>query len=172
MPPRRQKNPPLVIFGMNPGGKTRAGMVRRGSDRAPFSERAAYEHMRYLIYSGRAQGSADGYYDALKEIERVIDTMESQVARGVHANPHRANPGRKKRIGTDVQAVIYRHVDGTNRVHGFGNADIELRDLPDGGVQVSRMHERTGVTMYGDPDGTVTLSGPDGEAVWGMESDV
>lgn len=165
MPPRRRKNPPLVIFGMNPKSKY-----------AIESETNAWQNMLFKLNYAIESIEYEQPNEIIRQLKSALvicEKMLQQVFRGIHKNPsHLTNPSQKKRIGSDVQAVIYRHVDGTNRVHGFGNADIELRDLPNGGVQVSRMHERTGVTMYGYPDGTVTLCGPAGEAVWGMESDV
>lgn len=89
-----------------------------------------------------------------------------------HRNPALVlfgNPrlGRDTLIGKHVQAIIYVHaVDGDRYVHGFGDADIDLRSYATGDVRVGGMHAKTGVEMYGTEDGNVFVRGRDGQRLW------
>lgn len=92
----------------------------------------------------------------------------------VFGNPARRNGTRSGStiISRHVQAVAYVHaVDGSRRVHGYGNADIDLKDIGGDGVEIRGLKTRTGVTMVGNADGSVTLFHSDGLPLWGMERD-
>lgn len=64
-------------------------------------------------------------------------------------------------MSTDVMAILYRHAqDGEFYCHGFGNADIDLSGSPLHGVTIDGLKEKTGVRMYGTPNGSITIAHP------------
>lgn len=77
------------------------------------------------------------------------------------------NPGRSGEVfGSDVIAVVYRHVDGGYYVHAFAEhgsnvegADIQLDgDIEaDGELRVTGLEPRTGVKLVANPDGSLTM---------------
>ncbi len=59
-----------------------------------------------------------------------------------------------------VLAVIYRNVsddDSIVRVHGFGNAEIELTKGRGGAVVIRGLEDFPDVRMIAEPDGSVRL---------------
>lgn len=145
---------PLVIFG-NPDAVT--------------SETAAWVNVARQVESvlHTAQLNLDQHEKArLKAVVQLAAKMRSQVRAGIHENP-----GRRKRtkIGEHVQAIVYIHAkDGNPYVHGFGNAEIALKSIRPGDVRIQGLHDDTDVCMYGEPDGTVTIEGADGQSLWSM----
>jgi hypothetical protein len=61
-----------------------------------------------------------------------------------------------------VQAVLYlRDDDGEPYVHGFGDADLDLRtNTRTGAVTIGNMKVRTGVEAVLLDDGSILLRGP------------
>jgi hypothetical protein len=74
------------------------------------------------------------------------------------------NPSRGKGIiiSHNVQAVLYlRDDDGEPYVHGFGDADLDLKtDTRTGAVTIGNMKSRTGVEAVLLDDGSILLRGP------------
>lgn len=76
------------------------------------------------------------------------------------------NPGPRGRLmGTDVLAVVYRHKeDGKLYCHGFGDAEIKLTTRGDA-LTITALKEWTGVRMFALPDGSISISKPNGR-IW------
>jgi hypothetical protein len=83
---------------------------------------------------------------------------EDKKTRGgkVESNP----PHSGQTMSRHVIAVIYRNVSDSSdvvRVHGFGNADIELSKARGGGVTIRGLEDFPDVRMIAEPDGSVRL---------------
>lgn len=100
----------------------------------------------------------------LRAIEEVALRMLRQVAEGVHTNPGTPRGGTK--FSNHVEAVVYRHVTEGPRAHGFGNAELDERDLEHGILRLDDVKEKTNVAMYAMPDGTVMLKHSQGKPLW------
>ena len=151
MPAIRRANPALVIFGNPPRSEMDAWAGVETSAR----------HLLLALGAGNL-GEVRRGINALRELSQ---NMRAQLRRGIHANPG----GRRTKIGDHVQAVLYVHtVDGEPYVHGFGNADLKISNVRDGDVKLKGLHDTTGVCMYGEPDGSVTLEGDHGQPLWKM----
>lgn len=132
----------------------------------------------FFYYSGRAWGdkSTVKIYRSLPAAQRAVSGLrklgETDIGaiaefQDVSANPllmTMGNPGRRL-MGTDVLAVVYRHKeDGKLYCHGFGDADIKLTTRGDA-LTITALKEWTGVRMFAEPDGSVSISKPNGR-VW------
>lgn len=107
-------------------------------------------------------------------VRNIAQEMLQQVKKGVHVNPgpHMASSRRQmglvpQEMSRDVLAIIYRHVDDDEHyIHGFGDANLELKDKPDGTLTVRGLKDRTDVQMFAHPDGSVSLVGRHGQRLW------
>ncbi len=88
--------------------------------------------------------------------------MMAQLKRGVHANP---GTRRGQKFSDHVQAIVYEHVTEGPRVHGFGNADPDLKTRGDS-LTMTGLHERTGAAMYAMPDGSILIRNTNGKPLW------
>jgi len=74
----------------------------------------------------------------------------------IYGNP----PDDATLIGSDVQGVIYRHADGSFRVHGFGNTPLRLENIGNA-LTITGLRQRTWVRVYGLADGRMLITGDD-----------
>ena len=85
-------------------------------------------------------------------------------SRGARKNP--AAISKRTKIAAHVQAIAYVHAkDGQQYVHGFGDAELNERDLRQGVLNLGDLHEVTDVVMYANPDGTITIEGTHGQSL-------
>lgn len=167
----------------------RAFEVGNGVELPAESERGLVQRVRnHVAFALDAQrrGETLGFHTraALQRALEILNDMRRQLDAGVHVNPsrrHRANPalviygnpGRRAQGGEvclskgQVQAIIYTHErDGSDRVHGFGDADIQLSNDGDALV-IEGLEAHTGVSMYGLPDKRrIVVRGDDDQKVW------
>ena len=157
----------LTVFG-NPRGSSRATRMRRNPAESYITNFDAWSRVIGYARAIRELIDDGDRSRVLREIESLRTLAHHMIrqVRGIRTNGRSGTL-----IGTHVQAVIYRHaVDGTNRVHGYGDADITPKDIR-GGIQITGLKETTGVEMIGNADGTVTIRRRDGKPAWGMEED-
>jgi hypothetical protein len=78
----------------------------------------------------------------------------------------RANPpAGAQKFSNHVQAIVYEHVTEGDRVHGFGNADPDLRTRGRT-LAMTGLKEKTGAEMYALPDGSILIRNRDGKPLW------
>lgn len=86
--------------------------------------------------------------------------------RKVKENPPRAG----QLMSREVMAVVYRHVHDppdTVRVHGFGDATIELKTKRGGKViEIAGLEDFTDVRMIAEPNGEIRLTHKKGDSLW------
>lgn len=153
---KARNNPALVILG-NPQGLLG---IKRSEGKAWKEVFALAQRM--LKYSAR--GLPSEVHEAAAAIAEVAQVMLTQLEHGVHQNP------RGLELSRNVQAIVYIHTkDGERYVHGFGNAELDLKDRRDGTLEIRGLQEQTGVQMVGSADKrTVTLRGVDGQTLWDL----
>lgn len=84
--------------------------------------------------------------------------------RGARRNPEPIT--KRTKISAHVQAIAYRHIkDGADYVHGFGNAELNEKDLEKGWLDLGDLKQITNVEMYYNPDGTITIVGTHGQSL-------
>ena len=84
----------------------------------------------------------------------------------VQVNPPRAG----QVMSREVLAVVYRHIadpPDVIRVHGFGDANIQLRTRRGGDVlEIAGLDEFTDVRMISEVNGDIRLCHKDGLPLW------
>lgn len=149
MAARRRANPgALAIFGNPRVNGTASG------DRAKISETQAW---RYVLAAARQLRSgilsATVARDTANGIMQTADHMLAQLGRGVHVNPRGGEC-----MSKHVQAIAYVHQqDGDAYVHGFGDAELNAKQLNKGILDLSDLKDLTDVCMYANKDGSLTL---------------
>lgn len=118
----------------------------------------------------------------LEAAHTKVCALHVQSGRGVHVNPsHRVNPALViygnpgARRGGEVclskgqlQAIVYTHErDGSDRVHGFANAEITLSNDREGALVIDGLEQETDVSMYGSADKKqIVIRGDHGQPLW------
>lgn len=141
------------------------------------SESQAYRKLAWLLNNALARSHGlslvvggpqvtqilDDLNHDLERAESLLKRLSEQVARGVHVN------GRKRKAiqtSEDVLAIVYRHRDNDEfYVHGFGDAELDLSSRGDE-LRIRGLKDRTGIQMFAEPDGTVTIAHPQGHSIW------
>lgn len=86
-------------------------------------------------------------------LTQLAGAMAGQVTRGIHTNPARGEC-----MSKHVMLIAYIHEhNGRPYAHGFGDADIELREGKGGALTITGMKERTGVHVYAAPGSPVAV---------------
>ena len=136
----------------------------RGAPRhVKMSERDAWNMVRELTTVIKQQTSGNkGVAYLTQHMSTLAARMLHQLDRGVHVNARGA-----KKMSDHVQCVAYRHLDDDARYcHGFGDADITIRNGRAGRLDVSGLKDTTDVAMYAMPDGSITLRSSAGRCLW------
>lgn len=83
----------------------------------------------------------------------------------VSGNPPRAVV--RDRMSDHAVAILYmRKDDGSYRVHGFGDADLDLATVR-GEVRIRGLKQHTRVAMDALPDGSLHMYSTQGKPLWG-----
>ena len=108
-------------------------------------------------------GDSMRMFSELQGALNLVNALRRQVDRGFHVNGRRARGGK---MSDNVMAIVYVHAaDGQRYVHAFGDADVEPRTRGNALV-LEGLKERTGVQMFADPDGGISVVHRDGKPVW------
>lgn len=144
----RRRNPALAVFGL--------GNPRGTRNPAPASESGAWQKVLTLtqqVIDAANGGNTAAAANTAAQVSMIADRMLRQVTRGVHANPRGGECTSKH-----VQAICYVHTqDGENYVHGFGDAQLNAKELDKGILNLADLHDMTDVEMIANTDGTLTL---------------
>jgi hypothetical protein len=157
----RRRNPGLIMVTNPPAG----------APGVPVSERAALQQLQRLVndlYVAGSGGDRDSAELFRHQAANLVAALLAQLARGVHANPRRrGNPeilGGQK-MSNHVQAIVYDHLTKGPRVHGFGNAEPDLKERGPS-LTMTGLRDFTDVEMFALRDGSLRIRHKHGEPLW------
>ena len=157
-PRRRTRSNPgiLTVFG-NPSARARK--------RNPISEHANLEEALIDLMTATRrirEGSPNVAILLIDKAAARVRELLVQVQRGIHMNPR--GSARGERMSGHVQAIAYVHAqDGDQYVHGFGDAELNAKELQKGILDLSDLHDQTDIEMFAMPDGSLSLRSSQGK---------